>query len=187
VAAVHAAGGLVVLDVKRGDIGSTMQAYAAAYLESGPLGVDAVTLSPYLGFGSLLPAIEAAEGGDRGVFVLTRTSNPEGGAVQCAVAPDGRSVAQTIVDEAAARNRATGLGAVGLVIGATQDPGVDLAAYDGMILVPGVGTQGGTIAGVRRTFAGTSALVLPTVSREVLLAGPNPRDLRAAVARLLET
>ena len=92
-----------LLDVKRGDIGSTMDGYADAYLAVGaPLGADAVTLSPYLGFGSLAPAIRTADDAGRGVFVLARTSNAEGGDVQLADRA-GRSVAQGIVDAAAAR------------------------------------------------------------------------------------
>ena len=96
---------LSLLDVKRGDIGSTMDGYADAYLSVGaPLGADAVTLSPYLGFGSLTSAIRSADDAGRGVFVLARTSNPEGGDVQLAEW-SGRSVAQAVVDAAAAANR----------------------------------------------------------------------------------
>ena len=178
------AGALVILDVKRGDIGSTMAAYAAAYLGDGPLGVDAITASPYLGFDSLAPAIDLAEAGERGVFVLARTSNPEGAGVQLAQTPDGVSTAQSVVDAAVARN-AGGSAVVGLVVGGTHaDPGVDLGSFSGAVLVPGIGAQGGTIAGVQAVFAGCPGLVLPSVSREVLLAGPAPADLRAAVARL---
>ena len=96
---------LSLLDVKRGDIGSTMDGYADAYLAVGaPLGADAVTLSPYLGFGALASAIRTADDAGRGVFVLARTSNAEGGDVQLADRA-GRSVAQGIVDAAAAANR----------------------------------------------------------------------------------
>ena len=145
---------LVLLDVKRGDIGSTMQGYAEAYLAPGaPLAADAVTLSPYLGFGSLAPALDTAGGAGRGVFVLARTSNAEGAAVQSALA-GGRSVAQGIVDEAAARNRgAVPLGAVGLVVGATADHGLDLAALNGPVLVPGLGAQGARTRRHRRPFS----------------------------------
>jgi len=185
VADVRSAGGLVILDVKRGDIGTTMAAYAAAYLGDGPLAVDAITASPYLGFGSLVPAIELAEANDRGVFVLARTSNPEGGTVQLADV-DGRTVAQTIVDHAVAANWMSGVDAVGLVVGGTRaDPGVDLSEFTGAVLVPGIGAQGGTVQGVRTAFAGTPALVLPSVSREVLYQGPGTTALRDAVARLL--
>jgi orotidine-5'-phosphate decarboxylase len=109
--AFRGTGTLALLDVKRGDIGSTMDGYADAHLRVGaPLGADAVTLSPYLGFGSLSGAVRTAHGAGRGVFVLARTSNPEGADVQLARrdGPDGvsRTVAQAIVDAAAAANRA---------------------------------------------------------------------------------
>src|SRR5690606_40863416 len=91
-------GVLSVLDVKRGDIGSTMAAYAQAYLADGaPLAADAVTLSPFLGLGSLAPAVELAHATGRGVFVLALTSNPEGATVQHDVGPEGRSVAGALV------------------------------------------------------------------------------------------
>ncbi len=184
--AAQAAGAIVLLDVKRGDIGSTMSAYARAYLSDGSdLAADAVTVSPYLGFGSLAPAFDAAHASGRGVYVLARTSNPEGAEVQQAVRSGGRTVTQSIIDDAAALNAATGQGAVGLVIGAThRDIGCDLTGFDGSVLVPGVGAQGGTMAQVRRTF-GTAVRVLPSASREVMGAGPDPEALRARVAVLL--
>ncbi len=176
---------LVLLDVKRGDIGSTMQGYADAYLAPGaPLAADAVTLSPYLGFGSLAPALDTAVAAGRGVFVLARTSNAEGAAVQSALA-EGRSVAQGIVDEAAARNRGTvPLGAVGLVVGATADHGLDLAALNGPVLVPGLGAQGAEPADIAARFRDTGGPVLPSASRSVLAAGPDAGRLRAAAEAL---
>ena len=176
---------LVLLDVKRGDIGSTMQGYADAYLAQGaPLGADAVTLSPYLGFGSLAPALDTAEAAGRGVFVLARTSNAEGAAVQAAVV-DGRSVAQGIVDEAAARNRGVApVGGVGLVVGATADHGLDLTALNGPVLAPGLGAQGAGPADIAARFRGVGGPVLPSASRSVLAAGPDPLRLRAAAEAL---
>ncbi len=105
IAALQDDGVLVLADAKRGDIGSTMAAYAQAWAGDGPLAADAVTASPYLGFGSLQPLLDVAAANGRGVFVLAATSNPEGASVQLARAGD-RSVAQSIVDEAAAVNRA---------------------------------------------------------------------------------
>ncbi len=124
IAACRAAGALVLLDVKRGDIGSTMAAYARAYLDpASPLAADAITVSPYLGVGSLAPAFDAAAAHGNGVFVLALTSNPEGGQVQLASLPGGRSVAQAVVDELAGRNRGTApLGSLGVVVGATATP-----------------------------------------------------------------
>lgn len=177
------AGALVLLDVKRGDIGSTMSAYADAYLAEGaPLAVDAVTLSPYLGFDSLAPALEMATRTGRGVFVLARTSNPEGAGVQRAVNGAGRSTAQSVVDSASARNvGASPLGDVGVVIGATVEPGeLDLESLNGTILAPGFGAQGATLADLGRVFGSSLRHVLPASAREVLRHGPDPLALRAA-------
>lgn len=176
------AGLLVVLDVKRGDIGSTMSGYAEAYLTDGaPLAADAVTLSPYLGFGSLAPALAAAEASGRGVFVLARTSNPEGAAVQSAER-DGHLVAQGMVDGAAAANAgATPLGGVGVVVGATGDHGLELSRLNGPVLAPGLGAQGAAPADLATRFAGVAGVVLPSVSRAVLSRGPDRAALRAEV------
>jgi orotidine-5'-phosphate decarboxylase len=184
-AAVAASPTLSLLDVKRGDIGSTMDGYADAYLGVGaPLAADAVTLSPYLGFGSLDAAIRTASDAGRGVFVLARTSNPEGAEVQLAEWA-GRSTAQVIVDEAGARNAgAQPLGDVGVVIGATADHDLDLSGLNGAVLAPGLGAQGAGPADVAARFAGVHGVVLPTASRSVLRAGPDPASLRAAAESL---
>jgi orotidine-5'-phosphate decarboxylase len=176
---------LTLLDAKRGDIGSTMDGYADAYLAIGaPLAADALTLSPYLGFGSLAPALDAATDAGRGAFVLARTSNPEGGEVQLAEWA-GRSVAQAVVDAAAARNAEVApLGDVGVVIGATNDHGLDLSQLNGAVLVPGLGAQGAGPADIRARFAAVSGIVLPAAARSVLSAGPDPLDVRAAAERL---
>jgi orotidine-5'-phosphate decarboxylase len=185
VADCRAAGAIVVLDVKRGDIGSTMAAYADAYLDAAsPLAADAITVSPYLGVGSLEPAFATAQANDAGVFVLCLTSNPEGAQVQHATGPGGVSVAAQIVADLAARNgdRAP-MGDFGIVVGATiGDSVVRLDALNGPYLVPGVGAQGGTPADVKRLFAAASRNVVPSVSREVLRVGPDLRALRDAVA-----
>ncbi|WP_224390091.1 orotidine-5'-phosphate decarboxylase [Pseudonocardia sp. ICBG1293] len=175
-------GTLTLLDAKRGDIGSTMDGYADAYLRVGaPLGADALTLSPYLGFGSLEPALTAADEAGRGVFVLARTSNPEGAAVQCATTPEGTGVAQQMIDEAAARNAGVQpCGAVGVVVGGTHEHGLDLTALNGPVLVPGLGAQGASAADVVSRFAGTSGPVLPVSARGVLRAGPDVAALRDA-------
>ncbi|MGH3436717.1 MAG: orotidine-5'-phosphate decarboxylase [Sciscionella sp.] len=180
------AGALVLLDVKRGDIGSTMAAYAGAYLADGaPLAVDAVTLSPYLGFDSLRPALSLAEQHGRGVFVLALTSNPEGAFVQRAETA-GRSIAQSIVDAAAKVNKgASPLGHAGLVIGATVPAGqVDLGALNGSILAPGFGAQGATVADLRRVFGPALRHVLPASARDILRNGPDIGSLRAAALRV---
>jgi orotidine-5'-phosphate decarboxylase len=199
-AAPGVAATLTLLDVKRGDIGSTMDGYADAYLAAGaPLGADAVTLSPYLGFGSLAAAVRTADEAGRGVFVLARTSNPEGADVQLARSEGGGSVAQRIVDGAAEMNaemnagmnaamnaerRGAALGPVGVVVGATADHGLDLSALHGAVLAPGLGAQGAAPADLAARFAGVAGVVLPTASRSVLAAGPDPMTVRAAAVAL---
>ena len=188
---------LSIADAKRGDIGSTMAAYADAWLRDGSaLAADAVTLSPYLGFESLRPALDLARANGRGVFVLALTSNPEGASVQHAGGGAGQSVAAQVVQAAAAENagdgEADGLGFVGLVVGATvgagvlAELGIDLAASGAPLLTPGLGAQGATAADLHRTFAGAWPNVLATSSRGILKAGPEPRLLRDAAARTAE-
>lgn len=195
VAAGRSAGTLVVVDAKRGDIGSTMGAYADAYLRDGaPLAGDALTVSPYLGFGSLRPAVELASATGRGLFVLALTSNPEGAAVQHARAADGRSVAAQVAQEAARLNAAElaagggSLGSVGLVVGATIGDaaarlGLDLAAVQGPLLAPGIGAQGAGPAELAAVFGDARSAVLASSSRGVLSAGPTVDGLRGAAER----
>ncbi|MFD7493120.1 orotidine-5'-phosphate decarboxylase [Streptomyces sp. NPDC059832] len=184
----RAAGTLVLMDAKRGDIGSTMGAYAATYLEKdSPLFSDAVTVSPYLGFGSLRPALDAAVLSGAGVFVLALTSNPEGAEVQRATAADGRSLAQLMLDHMAAENEGmTPLGSVGAVVGATLgDAGANLA-INGPLLAPGIGAQGATPADLPGVFGASVGNVVPSVSRGVLSQGPDVAGLREAAERLTD-
>jgi orotidine-5'-phosphate decarboxylase len=186
---LRAAGVLVLLDVKRGDIGSTAAAYADAYLDpASPLRVDAVTVSPYLGFGSLSPIIDKAVATGAGAFVLALTSNPEGATVQRARTADGRTVAQLIIDEVAQVNAGVSpLGDVGVVVGATVGgTGHDLTVLNGPVLAPGMGAQGGRPSDLRAVFGADLSAVLPSYSREVLAEGPTVARLRAAVDRILD-
>ncbi|MFJ9389435.1 orotidine-5'-phosphate decarboxylase [Nocardioides sp. NPDC101246] len=191
IAESKAAGALVLLDIKRGDIGSTSQAYADAYLDpTSPLGADAVTVSPYLGFGSLTPFVETATKFDAGLFVLALTSNKEGPEVQHATVEDGRSVGRVMLDHLRRLNEAeTPLGSFGAVVGATID-GVDGAgvAYDfgfnGPILAPGFGEQGGTPADLARIFGAANANVVASTSRGLLRKGPDVAALRDEALRL---
>ena len=186
-------GCLVLLDVKRGDIGSTAQGYADAYLDrNSPLFVDAITVSPYLGIGSVDPMIDTALANDAGVFVLALTSNPEGAQVQHAVTADGRSIGGLVLDAVATRNAGVeGLGSIGAVVGATIELPSDLGQgsldVNGPLLVPGIGAQGGTLDDVRRIFGDAVRNVLPTSSREVLGAGPDKVALHDAAVAAIET
>jgi len=183
---------LSIADAKRGDIGSTMAAYADAWLRDGSaLAADSVTLSPYLGFESLRPALDLAAQNGRGVFVLALTSNPEGKSVQHV--GGSHSVARGIVNAAAAENQryAGVLGSVGLVVGATigsalEDLDIDLGPVRGAILAPGLGAQGATPADLRSTFGAAYPTVLATSSRGILAAGPTSAALRAATQETLD-
>lgn len=164
VADLREAGTLVLLDVKRGDIGSTMAGYTEAYLDRGsPLAVDAITVSPYLGFGSLRGAIDSALANDAGLFVLARTSNPEAAELQ-------NLVADQIFDGVAAANKgARPLGSIGVVIGATLEcADYPLERLNGPILSLGIGAQGATPADLPRLFGAVPHTVVPSVSRAIL-------------------
>ncbi|MFC8733928.1 orotidine-5'-phosphate decarboxylase [Luteimicrobium sp. NPDC057192] len=193
IAAAQAAGTLVVVDAKRGDIGSTMDAYAEAFLRDGsPLAGDALTVSPYLGFGSLEPAVDLALATGRGLFVLCLTSNKEGHEVQHARTltvdgwPNGPSVAATMAAHAAALNADVDpMGSIGLVVGATvgdaaERTATDLTAVNGPLLAPGVGAQGGGPAELASVFGKARRQVLASSSRGVLRAGPDLASLRRA-------
>lgn len=184
IAETRAAGALLLLDVKRGDIGSTSQAYADAYLDpASPLASDAITASPYLGFGSLDPMFDTARRHDAGVFVLALTSNKEGPEVQHAIAAGGGTVAGRVLDQLRRLNDgAEPLGSFGAVVGATIGDTAEDLAFNGPVLAPGYGAQGGTTADLRRIF-GSGAAVLASSSREVLRLGPDVGAMRDAVLR----
>lgn len=166
------AGALVLLDVKRGDIGSTSEAYAQAYLNpASPLAVDAVTVSPYLGFGSLTPFVDAARVHDAGLFVLALTSNPEGPEVQTAMTPSG-TVASVMLGHLRALNQgASPLGSFGAVVAANLGETGEDFEFNGPILAPGYGAQGGTVSGLAEVFRDVRSIVLPSSSRDLLSVG----------------
>lgn len=189
VASARGAGALVLLDVKRGDIGSTAAAYADAYLDPrSPLAVDALTVSPYLGVEALRPAFAAAATHGAGVFVVALSSNPEGASLQGARTADGVTVGASVLAAVARENvGARPMGSVGAVVGATLGAtlgslDVDLAV-NGPLLAPGLGAQGATAADLRAVFGDAAGLVLPSVSRSVLAVGPDVAALRDAAGR----
>ena len=180
------AGCLTLADAKRGDIGSTMAGYAAAWLsDDSPLSADAVTVSPYLGVGSLQPVFDLAEEKGRGVFVLAATSNPEAVAFQSIMDEEGVTLAQGVVNQCAALNAAYKVaerpGNVGVVVGATLAQPPVLDELNGPVLLPGVGAQGATAQDVKVITAAAPQLGFANVSRSVLSAGPQVVDLREAV------
>jgi orotidine-5'-phosphate decarboxylase len=180
---------LVILDVKRGDVGSTNDAYAQAYLGPGaPVEADGVTVHPYLGLGAMGAFTDRAHQAGSCLFVVTRSTNPEGRAVQAARAADGSTVEQRLLSGIGTLNGrlAPGrIGPVGAVIGpARVDPPLDLAAANALFLAPGVGAQGATPHDVARTFAACPDRVIPSASRSLLAAGPDPAALAGAAAAL---
>jgi orotidine-5'-phosphate decarboxylase len=183
IAESRALGALVLLDVKRGDIGSTSQAYADAYLDpASPLASDAITVSPYLGFGSLDPFVDTARRFDAGLFVLGLTSNKEGPEVQSATVDTGETVAGRMFDHLRRLNDgASPLGSFGAVVGATIGDATESLDFNGPILAPGFGEQGGTPGDIRRIFG--SLTVLPSSSRGLLRAGPSVQGLADAARR----
>ena len=180
------AGMMVIADAKRGDIGSTNEGYASAWLDdASPLASDAVTISPYTGVAALTPFFDRVPAG-KGVFVLAATSNPEGRTLQEARTADDEAVEDMVLRHVAEMNEgADGLGGVGVVLGATRTmPRFDLSLLHGPFLVPGVGAQGATPDQVGRLFARCpKGSVVVNVSRAILGAGPDRSALRDSVRR----
>lgn len=182
----RAQGVLTLIDAKRGDVPGTMEGYAAAMLgpDSG-FGGDAMTANAYLGFEALEPAFARAAITDSCVFVVVHSSNPEGAAMRDARLADGRTVAESLADLAAARN-ARSPGVAGVVVGATITEaalGLLDRLGDTLVLAPGVGAQGADMAEVGRKFAHARGRILPSVSRDILQRGPDLGALHDAIAR----
>ena len=193
--AARAAGLLVIADVKRGDLGTSVDAYGEAWLTPGSsLEADAMTVVAYQGLGSLTGVLDRARANGKGVFVLAATSNPEAFATQTATRSDGLSVAAGVVADVAGRNAASGapglresgrgapglgapgLGSAGVVIGATihlGDVGLTESALAGMpVLAPGFGHQGARIEQLSELFGLAAQNVVVSASRSILSAGP---------------
>jgi orotidine-5'-phosphate decarboxylase len=182
IASARAAGLLVIADAKRGDIDTTAEAYADAWVgDASPLAADAVTVHAYLGLGALAPLVRLAGASGRGVIVVARSSNPEGRGLQEAVEASGASVEDALLGEVAALNASPDVptGTVGAVIGATLPPSTFvLSQLGGVILAPGLGAQGAGPADVAARFAGCPpGTVLPSSSRGLLRHGPEPDEL----------
>lgn len=158
---------LVVLDAKRGDIGSTAEGYAAAYLaKDAAMPVDAITLNPYLGFDTIEPFARVANEASRGLFVLVKTSNPGSGDLQDRDV-DGEPLFGRVADglarfESSLAGLETRWSSLGVVCGATwpdQARRVREALPKALFLVPGYGAQGGSAAAAVQGFvAGPNGL-----------------------------
>lgn len=188
-AAAREAGLLVIADVKRGDVGSSVSAYATAWLSpDSSLEADAMTVSAYQGFGSLADACQIAADHRKGLFVLAATSNPEAAAVQTArtkarAGQETMSVARAIIEDVLIHNEThspTALGSVGVVLGATAPlagMGID-TAHDARlrhtpVLAPGFGHQGARVQEVAAVYGVMTPGVIVTESRSILGAGPD--------------
>lgn len=168
---------LVVLDGKRNDIGTTAEAYAAAYLGSASAWrCDGLTVSPYLGDDSLDPFVAACDQTASGIFVLVKTSNPGGGFLQDQVAgalPIYRHVAQWVTKTNQSRLGANGYGPVGAVVGATypeQLAELRSAMPGTIILIPGFGAQGGAAEDVAGGFDADGNGAIVNNSRHIIFA-----------------
>jgi orotidine-5'-phosphate decarboxylase len=190
IAGARERGLLVIADAKRGDIGTSVDAYSRAWLgEESPFRVDAITVNAYLGLGSLDPMFRRASQTGTGVFVVVRSSNPEGATVQDSTI-SGLPLADNLAQGITSYNvdLCEGLhetGPVGAVIGATR--GSNAARTIGLLprslfLVPGLGAQGATMTDVARQFGQAADRAIPSSSRAVLLQGPDISALRKALS-----
>ena len=191
IAEARSAGLLVIVDAKRGDVGSTNVAYAEAYLGTdAPLGADALTVHPYLGLGAMDAFLSRAHEAGSCLLVVTRSSNPEGRVVQSATDHDGRAVEEALlvaIGELNAQLAPGEIGPVGAVVGPTHMvPTLDLVALRGLLLAPGVGMQGATANDVAQVFADCPERVMPSASRSLLVDGPAVSRLRDTAARLAD-
>lgn len=178
----HDAGLAVIADAKRADIGPTMDAYAQAWLgRDAPLQVDAITVVPYLGLGSLRPLLDRAFQAGAYVFVVTRSSNPEGAAVQrYGTPPLWQHVAEGIAELGSTYEP----GFPGAVIGATDAHDLHRAAEvmpDARFLVPGLGAQGGRMQDLQALPPGVRERLVISNSRAIASHGPSAARLRAAI------
>jgi len=189
---VQARGALALIDVKRGDVGHTLDAYADAMIgPDSPFGGDAMTATAYMGFGSLKPLLDKAVARNCGVFVVVRSSNPEGRALQDARLADGRTVATALADDITAYNNAVGMGVgpVGAVMGATlEGAATETLAHlpNALLLAPGIGAQGATFDDLARNFGPAAKRALPSASRSILGKGPSVASLTEAIERHCE-
>ena len=181
---------LVLLDGKRGDIDSTATAYAESYFGGEtPLRVDAITTHAYLGLGALDPMFDFAVKHDGGVFVVVRSSNPEGREPQLAKLANGDTVAQSLCRGITERNRKFGAetpGPLGAVVGATCDDAAATveALPTSFILAPGVGAQGATMDDIRARMPQARGRILANVSRAILANGTGVGEIRTTIREL---
>jgi orotidine-5'-phosphate decarboxylase len=200
IAHARAAGLLIVLDAKRGDIDATSHAYAQAYLGTGPsspLACDCLTVSPYLGEDSLAPFLDLALENGKGVFICVKTSNPGAARLQDTAIHDGRRIYELVADlfrPWTERGLGTsGYSSIGTVVGSTypaQARTLPRLLPRSLFLVPGYGAQGGSDEGVRACFDADARGAIVSSSRGILyqhLYGDDDSNYRAAISRAMTT
>jgi orotidine-5'-phosphate decarboxylase len=176
---------LVISDGKRNDIGSTAEAYAAAYLgktDAGgkpveAFGADALTVNAYLGIDGIKPFTDLCENNGKGIFVLVKTSNPSSGQLQDLILADGRTIYEAMADLVEQWGSTSmgqcGYSSVGAVVGATypkQLMELRKRMPNAWILVPGYGAQGGTAADVAKAFDKNGLGAVINASRSLMCA-----------------
>jgi orotidine-5'-phosphate decarboxylase len=174
------AGLLVVMDAKRGDIGSTADAYAKAYLghkSQTAWGCDCLTINPYMGFDTLEPFFNTAQSNGAGLFILCKTSNPGSDALQEQVTDGGEKIHQRVADEiqrlSFLSKGGSGYGIAGAVVGATypqQLAELRQQMPNSILLVPGFGAQGGTASDVAGAFDENGLGAIINSSRGIIFA-----------------
>lgn len=193
IATARAQGVIVLLDAKRGDIDATAEAYAHAYFSpNSSTRVDAITVHAYLGFDALRPLTDYAIAQGGGVFVVVRSSNPEGALLQTARLADGQTVAQHLAVEITKLNGSRFademLGSIGAVVGATLSDAEEAASGlpNSYLLAPGIGAQGATLEDVAARFGAARSRVLPSVSRAIIAQGSSRAEIETAIRYLAE-
>ncbi len=185
IAAAKSRGMLVICDAKRGDIGSTAEAYSSAFIGKSPIGggdasvfdSDAVTVNPFLGYDGIKPFIEDCSKYDKGIFILVKTSNKTSGQIQDLMTDSGKSIYETIagyVEEwGSALIGKDGYSSVGAVVGATypnQAKVLRKILKHAYILVPGYGAQGGTAEDCAHSFNPDGLGAIVNASRSIMRA-----------------
>ena len=194
ISSIKKSGAVCILDCKKSDIGSTMAAYGTATLSNeGTFKADAITVTPYLGFKALKPVFLQAQSVGAAIFIVVRSSNPEGGEIQTARLNDGRTVSEALADEIQAENSKTlNKKTLGAVIGATlkaedlNNRRIIRKLKDSWILAPGVGAQGATIESVKTLFKSQVKNVIPSASRSLYTEGYEKATLQKCIRRYKE-
>ena len=188
---IKESGAVCILDCKKGDIGSTMAAYGAATISTnGAFRADAITVTPYLGFQALKPVFLQAQSVGAAVFIVVRSSNPEGNEIQTAKLKDGRTVSEALADWIQLENsKALKQKTIGAVVGATLEPEdpnnrrLINKLKDSWMLAPGIGAQGATMQSIKTLFGFQSKNVIPTASRSLYTEGYEKTTLQKCIKR----